>query len=311
MEIELENTEKRLTLKDFEEVESKLGHAVPERLKEFYLKWNGGKPRQQTICINRYYEVEIMSFMALNTAEKTNLAQRSTDFNYKNILIFAISWMGERIAVNIKDGAVYGYPVVGFTEIERAFVFGEPRLITDSTDDFFDNLVVKPEMEEIQTEADGVMPELSDCSASLTKEDIKNFEAGLSVKISAAMRNFYLKFNGGMPSPYCFQPQDDDLDWVEINAFFPIKERTNAFETIEVIAKDMWSRNLMPCNLLPFAMDSGGNYYALNLKNKKIYYYLIDEWDDNVSREINFETCTRYIAQSLNTLKINFFKEEE
>ncbi len=311
MEIELENTEKRLTLKDFEEVESKLGHAVPERLKEFYLKWNGGKPRQQTICINRYYEVEIMSFMALNTAEKTNLAQRSTDFNYKNILIFAISWMGERIAVNIKDGAVYGYPVVGFTEIERAFVFGEPRLITDSTDDFFDNLVVKPEMEEIQTEADGVMPELSDCSASLTKEDIKNFEAGLSVKISAAMRNFYLKFNGGMPSPYCFQPQDDDLDWVEINAFFPIKERTNAFETIEVIAKDMWSRNLMPCNLLPFAMDSGGNYYALNLKNKKIYYYLIDEWDDNVSREINFETCTRYIAQSFNYFINHFIEEEE
>ena len=56
MKIELENSEKALTLKDFEEVESKLGHAVPERLKEFYLKWNGGKPKQQTICINRYYE---------------------------------------------------------------------------------------------------------------------------------------------------------------------------------------------------------------------------------------------------------------
>ena len=29
MKIELENSEKALTLKDFEEVESKLGHAVP------------------------------------------------------------------------------------------------------------------------------------------------------------------------------------------------------------------------------------------------------------------------------------------
>ena len=56
----------------------------------------------------------------------------------------------------------------------------------------------------------------------------------------------------------------------------------------------------MPCNLLPFAMDSGGNYYALNLKNKKIYYYLTDEWDENASREYNFETNTRYIAQSFN-----------
>ena len=39
----------------------------------------------------------------------------------------------------------------------------------------------------------------------------------------------------------------------------------------------------MPCNLLPFAMESGGNYYALNLKNKKIYYYVTDEWDENAS----------------------------
>lgn len=311
MKIELKNSEKALTLKDFEEVESKLGHAVPERLKEFYLKWNGGKPKQQTICINRYYEVEIMSFMALNTTEETNLAQRSTDSNYKNVLIFAISWMGERIAVNIKDGAVYGYPVVGFTKINCAFVFGEPRLIADTANDFFDNLVVKPEMEEIQTEADGVMPELSDYSASLTKEDIKDFETELNVKIPASMKKFYLKFNGGMPSPYCYQPQDEDMDWVEINAFFPIKERTNAFETIEVIAKDIWSRNLMPCNLLPFAMDSGGNYYTLNLKNKKIYYYLTDEWNENASREYNFETNTRYIAQSFNYFINHFIEEEE
>ena len=98
---------------------------------------------------------------------------------------------------------------------------------------------------------------------------------------------------------------------MEINAFFPIKERTDAFETIEVIAKDMWSRNLMPSNLLPFAMDSGGNYYALNLKNKKIYYYLIDEWDDNVSRENNFEICTRYIAQSFNYFINHFIEEKE
>ena len=131
------------------------------------------------------------------------------------------------------------------------------------------------------------------------------------VKIPAGMKNFYLKFNGGMPSPYCFQPQDEDLDWVEINAFFPIKERTNAFETIEVIAKDIWSRNLMPCNLLPFAMDSGGNYYALNLKNKKIYYYLTDEWDENASKEYNFETNTCYIAQSFNFFINHFYEEEE
>ena len=49
MKIELENCQKSLTLKDFEEVESKLGHVLPERLKEFYLQYNGGEPKQQTI----------------------------------------------------------------------------------------------------------------------------------------------------------------------------------------------------------------------------------------------------------------------
>ena len=40
MKIELENCQKSLTLKDFEEIESKLGYALPERLKEFYLQYN-------------------------------------------------------------------------------------------------------------------------------------------------------------------------------------------------------------------------------------------------------------------------------
>ena len=60
MKIELENCQKSLTLKDFEEVESKLGHVLPERLKEFYLQYNGGEPKQQTISINKYHEVEII-----------------------------------------------------------------------------------------------------------------------------------------------------------------------------------------------------------------------------------------------------------
>lgn len=330
MEIELENSEKALTLKDFEEIESKLGYALSERLKEFYLKYNGGSPKQQTIRINKYQEVEINMFLPFkynkvfkndpfHTVEGQTLEHRNFDSIYESILFFAIGRNNlkniGRIAVNINNGAAYFYKITDFATKGRAFIFDEPLLIADSIDDFFDNLVVFPKMEEIEeeqteVEVEGVMPKLSDCSAPLTKEDIKSFETELNVKIPASMRNFYLKFNGGMPSPYCFQPQDEDLDWVEINAFFPIKEHTDAFETIEAIAKDVWSRNLIPSNLLPFAMDSGGNYYALNLKNKKIYYYYTDVWDENASREYNFEANTQYISQSFNYF-INHFIEEE
>ena len=61
MKIELENCQKSLTLKDFEEIESKLGYALPERLKEFYLQYNGGSTKQ-IASINKYQEVEIEDF---------------------------------------------------------------------------------------------------------------------------------------------------------------------------------------------------------------------------------------------------------
>lgn len=323
MEIELENCEKSLTLKDLEEVESKLGYILPERLKEFYLQYNGGSAKQ-TASINKYQEVEIEDFFPFKynkdfkndpryTAEGETLELRKAGVISDSILIFAMESTDEgRIAIDSVNEKVYLYPIVGMQDV--IFNFGEPRLVADSIADFFDNLVAFPkidEIEEVQMETEGVMPELSDCSVQLTKEDIKDFEVELNVKIPASMKNYYLKSNGGMPSPYCFQPQDEDLDWVEIKAFFPIKERTDAFETIEAIAKDIWSKNLMPCNLLPFAMDSGGNYYALNLKNKKIYYYLTDEWDENASREYNFETNTRYIAQSFNYFINHFIEEDE
>lgn len=323
MEIELENCEKSLTLKDFKEIESKLGYILPERLKEFYLQYNGGSTKQ-TASINKYQEVEIEDFFPFKynkdfkndpryTAEGETLELRKAGAISDSILIFAMESTDEgRIAIDLVNEKVYLYPIVGMQDV--IFNFGEPRLVADSIADFFDNLVAFPkidEIEEVQMETEGVMPELSDCSVQLTKEDIKDFEVALNVKIPASMKKYYLKFNGGMPSPYCFQPQDEDLDWVEIKAFFPIKKRTDAFETIEAIAKDIWSKNLMPCNLLPFAMDSGGNYYALNLKNKKIYYYLTDEWDENVSREYNFETNTRYIAQSFNYFINHFIEEDE
>ena len=80
MKIELENCQKSLTLKDFEEVESKLGHVLPERLKEFYLQYNGGEPKQQTISINKYYEVEIRIFQPF----KYNKTRSHTDGFQRN-----------------------------------------------------------------------------------------------------------------------------------------------------------------------------------------------------------------------------------
>lgn len=117
MKIELENCQKSLTFKDFEEVESKLGHVLPERLKEFYLQYNGGEPKQQTISINKYYEVEIRIFQPFkynksfknalfHTVEGETLEHRSSNSISDNILLFASGHNNLRnigvIAINIK-----------------------------------------------------------------------------------------------------------------------------------------------------------------------------------------------------------------
>ena len=177
MKIELENCQKSLTLKDFEEIESKLGYALPERLKEFYLQYNGGEPKQQTISINKYHEVEIIIFQPFkynksfknalfHTVEGETLEHRSSNSISDNILLFASGHNNLRnigvIAINIKNRAVYFYKIIGFVKNSDAFIFDEPQLIADSIDDFFNNLVAFPKIEEEQQteiiEIEGVMP---------------------------------------------------------------------------------------------------------------------------------------------------------
>ena len=81
MKIELENCQKSLTLKDFEEIESKLGYALPERLKEFYLQYNGGSTKQ-IASINKYQEVEIEDFFPF---KYTRTRSHTDNFGENNV----------------------------------------------------------------------------------------------------------------------------------------------------------------------------------------------------------------------------------
>ena len=118
MKIELENCQKSLTLKDFEEIESKLGYALPERLKEFYLQYNGSSTKQ-TASINKYQEVEIEDFFPFKynkdfkndpryTAEGETLELRKAGAISDSILIFAMESTDEgRITIDLVNGKIY------------------------------------------------------------------------------------------------------------------------------------------------------------------------------------------------------------
>lgn len=57
MKIELVDCQKSLTLKDFEEIEKKLGYILPERLKKFYLQYNGGSAKRKELQTQRQEEM--------------------------------------------------------------------------------------------------------------------------------------------------------------------------------------------------------------------------------------------------------------
>ena len=138
----------------------------------------------------------------------------------------------------------------------------------------------------------------SNCFSCISKEDFTAFEKQFHIKLPKSIESFYIKNNGGIPNYNWFNPQNKKLDYVEINMFLPIKYSNQLIESIEDIAIREWNKKTMPKELLPFAIDSGGNYYTINIKNKKIYLYLKDQWNDNFTVEKNFRCNAIYISQS-------------
>ena len=97
----------------------------------------------------------------------------------------------------------------------------------------------------------------------------------MSRKLPESFVAHYLKYNGGVP----------DLDWVpgiDDFYFFFVQEFYSIYAN--EISDDLKSgclyehylkmveMNVIESNLLPFAVDPGGDFYSLNLNDGSIYY---------------------------------------
>lgn len=115
----------------------------------------------------------------------------------------------------------------------------------------------------------------TDTLKKIKAEDVAKLEGSLSKKLPESFIGHYLKYNGGVP----------DLDWVPGSGEF---EPTIVQEFYSIYADGipddlksdclyehylkMVEMKVIERNLLPFAVDPGGNFYALNLDNGSIYY---------------------------------------
>jgi hypothetical protein len=123
---------------------------------------------------------------------------------------------------------------------------------------------------------------------SLSIEEIKEFEKLINKTLPKDLFDYYLENNGGYPA-YSYLDTEDYI--LTIDGFIPIKYGNL---TIEKLINDYKKMNVNLNNYIPFANDSGGNVYLIQLEEKnkgKIYLWEVNndfKEDDLISVCDNF-----------------------
>jgi hypothetical protein len=118
-------------------------------------------------------------------------------------------------------------------------------------------------------------------------DDFNKIESNFEITVPKEIQEFYLKFNGGVPSKkYFFIPRY--IDNLKIRFFKVFKFENDQSLTIEESYENGIKKGFLNQNLIPFANDDAGNYFCFD-KEGKIYYYTIDAWDDKLTNEENIK----------------------
>ncbi len=135
----------------------------------------------------------------------------------------------------------------------------------------------------------------SETSNPVTLHDIQSVEKEIGLVFPKEMIDHYLRFNGGFAERNRWEYEEGEFHCV--HGFIPIKHPSGSRKTIEEVYKKMISKNLLPKTFIPFARDPGGNFFCTD-ENGKVYYYVMDVWDDELSIEQNQKTATELICNS-------------
>jgi hypothetical protein len=118
--------------------------------------------------------------------------------------------------------------------------------------------------------------ELIESEQSLSLEEIQEFEKKNNVKLPQEFVNFYLKYNGGIPT-------HEYYNGYALIYYMPIKygDEVNRIDYKIISLKDA---ELLPERFIPFSYDSGGWYFALDLNEANygaVYVIRNDMGDDH------------------------------
>lgn len=125
-----------------------------------------------------------------------------------------------------------------------------------------------------------------DADSPISKEDFLQFEEFLGKKLPEAMKNFYLKYNGGQPQ---VMGVHDDCHLFPFNSFDSLEEMRKSMKWFD---NEVVPEGFKATDLLHFAYDPGSGNYALSLRAEdygKVYFFVLEEIAELYGQWSSFE----------------------
>ena len=127
---------------------------------------------------------------------------------------------------------------------------------------------------------------LTDTDPAISSEDFLQFEEILGKKLPEAMKDFYLKYNGGQPQVWGVH---DNRHLVPFNSFDSLEEMKKSLTWFD---DEVVPAGFKATDLLHFAYDPGSGNYALSLRAEdygKVYFYVLEETAEIYGQWTSFE----------------------
>ena len=125
-----------------------------------------------------------------------------------------------------------------------------------------------------------------DADSPISKEEFLQFEGILGTKLPEAMKNFYLKNNGGQPQ---VMGVHDDCHLFPFNSFDSLEEMRKSLTWFD---DEAVPEGFKATDLLHFAYDPGSGNYALSIRAEdygKVYFYVLEETAEIYGQWASFE----------------------
>lgn len=131
---------------------------------------------------------------------------------------------------------------------------------------------------------------ISNSYPKVSKEQINRFERESCLSLPEDYKKFILENNGGEPDLDCIDIPDWDGSRTALSKFFGI-ETNNADDLKQILTNVV---DILPKKYLPFAEDSGGNLFCLDLSRGKTNGKIIF-WDHHASvTESIYNVCDNF-----------------